>query len=156
MISIIYNFYKKTSLLDNNSLKLKFFSIDIIPISLFIISIFCIIIIKRNYSKFIDTKNDLNYNELFPLFFILYDKIKFQFIFILSDILGRYFGSKLFNENNYNYLAIYRLILCIFIFNFLFKNNFINYIIIFIVGGLSGALTDIGYYITLKKENKIE
>ena len=182
LISIIYNFYKKTSLLDNNSLKLKFFSIDIIPISVFIISIFCIIIIKRNYSKFIDTKNDLNYNELvdfdlfikrpiqnfllfinysytfsvFPLFFILYDKIKFQFIFILSDILGRYFGSKLFNENNYNYFAIYRLILCIFIFNFLFKNNFINYIIIFIVGGLSGALTDIGYYIPLKKENKIE
>lgn len=126
------------------------------------------IIIKFNYFKKNAVQNLfllINYSitfSVFPLFLLSNTKVIFEYIFILSDIIGRHLGSISFlKEDVYKPIIFIRYLFIIIVYNFFSYNkyediNFSKIFIIFIVGLLSGSLTTIGYYIPIKKENQSE
>ena len=126
------------------------------------------IIIKFNYFKKNAIQNlflFINYSitfSAFPLILFSNTKVIFEYIFILSDVIGRHLGSiSLLNEGVYKPIIFIRFLLIIIVYNsFSFNDNedinFSKIFIIFIIGLLSGTLTTIGYYIPIKKENKSE
>ena len=120
-------------------------------------------IIKFNYfskKKYINSFLFINYSITFsivPIILLYYSKRIFVYIFIISDALGRFLGSKL-GEKSFVRLIWARILLGINIIVSLEEDGtkYSLLIKIFILGLFSGALTSIGYYIPVKKENKSE
>ena len=102
----------------------------------------------------------INYSITFsivPIILLYYSKRIFVYIFIISDALGRFLGSKL-GEKSFVHFIWARILLGINIIVSLEEDGtkYSLLIKIFILGLFSGALTSIGYYIPVKKENKSE
>lgn len=120
-------------------------------------------IIKFNYfrkKKYINSFLFINYSITFsiiPIILLYYTERLFVYIFIISDALGRFLGSKL-GEKSFVPLIWAIILLGINIFVSLEEDGtkYSLLIKIFILGLFSGALTSIGYYIPVKKENKSE
>ena len=100
----------------------------------------------------------LNYTITFsivPLILLYNSERKFVYTFTITDIFGRFLGLKL-GEECFGPFIFARILLGMFIFNSYEKDLWKYFILIeiFFWGLLSGALTSIGYYISIKKENK--
>ena len=142
IIIIVYNYIKIDKLKEEESqseISLCYFQKDIVQNSLLFI----------NYSYTF---------SVFPLIFISKTLPMFEYIFIFSDIFGRFLGLKYFNEYCYKPLVLFRFIFGIYLlFAFDIKDDaIINSIKIIILGLLSGFLTSIGYYVPIKKESEPE
>ena len=80
---------------------------------------------------------------------------KNMYIFILSDILGRFLGSKM-NENFFKPLLFISCLYFFFLWIAFESFEFLTFQTILYLGLISGSLTTIGYYIPANKKNKEE
>ena len=176
-IYILLDFFNKFHYIEDKIQELIFYVI------LSIIVIIGVILIIKNWSEFdrlkkeeesntiikfdYFPKNDflnwflrLNYTITFsivPLILLYNSERKFVYTFTITDIFGRFLGLKL-GEECFGPFIFARILLDLFIFNSYEKDLWKYFILIeiFFWGLLSGALTSIGYYISIKKENKKE
>jgi len=182
--NIIWFFFLDINVLLSERIRLINF--NIIFTLFFILIIFCVIYFIKNNSKLNEIKNKEESNILikfdyfkknlilnlfllinfsitfsfFPLFIAYYlEDVKLRIIFILGDIIGRFFG-KFLEESFFKPIIFFRFLFFIYVLFSSEKYNnekqLENLIKMLILVVLSGSLTSIGYYIPVKKKNKSE
>lgn len=155
---------------------------SLLLIVIYIISMYCIFFIIKNFYKFDELKLKeesniiikfdyfkrnftlnflilINFSITFsilPKFILVYTDKKYLYLFTLSDIIGRILGKKLY-EDAFMPIIFFRFFIFLFTYANYDKNKLvINLIEIFILGLFSGLLTTLGYYILIRKTNKTE
>ena len=139
-ILIIKNFYKLDQLMKKDELYIKK------KFDYFKKNIILNFILYFNYS--------ISFSTTFILLIMKTNK-KNMYIFILSDILGRFLGSKM-NENFFKPLLFISCLYFFFLWIAFESFEFLTFQTILYLGLLSGSLTTIGYYIPANKNNKEE
>lgn len=139
-ILIIKNFYKLDQLMKKDELYIKK------KFDYFEKNIILNFILYFNYS--------ISFSTTFILLIMKTNK-KNMYIFILSDILGRFLGSKM-NENFFKPLLFISCLYFFFLWIAFESFEFLTFQTILYLGLLSGSLTTIGYYIPANKNNKEE